>query len=56
MVLDKLPVPWRPIIRMIVEQGSISLAVGADGRCLDVFTLLYPFSSFSLSGRRPDID
>ena len=29
MVLDKLLVPERPIIRMIVGQGPIALAVGA---------------------------
>ena len=31
MVLDKLPVPWRPTIRMTVGQGPIVLAVGAGG-------------------------
>ena len=40
-------VPRRPTIWMIVGQGPIALAVGAGG--LDIFTLLYPFSSFSLS-------
>ena len=49
MVLGKLPVPGRPTIWMIVGQGPIALAVGADGGCLDIFTLLYPFFSFSLS-------
>ena len=48
-VLGKLPVPGRPTIWMIVGQGPIALAVGADGGCLDIFTLLYPFSSFFLS-------
>ena len=33
MVLGELPVPGRPI----------TLAVGADGGCLDFFTLLFPF-------------
>ena len=57
MVLDKRPVPGRPTIWMIVGQGPIALAVGAGGGCLDIFTLLYPFSSLSpLSVRRPDID
>ena len=57
MVLGKLPVPGRPTILMIVGQGPIALAVGAGGGCLDIFTLLYPFSPLSpLSGRRPDID
>ena len=31
MVLDKLPVPGRPIILITVGQGSIALAVGAGG-------------------------
>ena len=47
MVLVKLPVPGRPTIWMIVGQGPIVLAVGAG--CLDIFTLLYVFSSISLS-------
>ena len=51
MVLGKLPVPGRPTIWMKVGQGPIALAVGAGGGCLDIFTLLYPFSSFSLSLR-----
>ena len=46
MVLGKLPVPGRPTIWMIVGQGPIALAVTASGGCLDIFTLLYPFSSF----------
>ena len=49
MVLDKLPVPGRPTIFITVGQGPIVLAVGAGGGDLDVFTLIYPFSSFSLS-------
>ena len=49
MVLGKLPVPGRPTIWMIVGQGPITLAVGAGGGCLDIFTLLYHFSSFFLS-------
>ena len=49
MVLGKLPVPGRPTILMIVRQGPIALAVGAGGGGLDIFTLVYPFSSFSLS-------
>ena len=49
MVLGKLPVPGRPTILITVGQGPIALAVGADGGCLDSFTLIYPFSSFSLS-------
>ena len=49
MVLGKLPVPGRPTIWTIVGQGPIALAVGAGGGCLDIFTFLYPFPSFSLS-------
>ena len=49
MVLGKLPVPGRPTIWTVVGQGSIALSVGAGGGCLDSFTLLYPFPSFSLS-------
>ena len=44
MVLGKLPVPGCPTVRMIVKQGPIALAAGADGGCLDSFTLLYFFS------------
>ena len=49
MVLGKLPVPGRPTIWIIVGQGPIALAVGAGGGCLDIFTLLCFFPSFSLS-------
>ena len=49
MVLGKLPVPGRSTIWMIVGQGPIMLAVGGGGGCLDIFTLLYLFSSFSPS-------
>ena len=49
MVLGKLPVPGRPTIWITVGQGAIALAVGAGGGGLDIFTLIYPFSSFSLS-------
>ena len=49
MVLGKLPVPGRPTIWITVGQGPIALAVGAGGGGLDIFTLIYPFSSFSLS-------
>ena len=40
MVLGKLPVPG---------QVPTALAVGAGGGCLDLFTLIYPFSSLSPS-------
>ena len=49
MVLGKLPVPGRPTILITVGQGPIALAVGAGGGGLDILTLIYPFSSFSLS-------
>ena len=49
MVLGKLPVLGRPAILITVGQGPIALAVGAGGGGLDIFTLSYPFSSFSLS-------
>ena len=45
MVLGKLLVPGRPTILITVGQGPTVLAVGADG--LDIFTLNYPFFSFS---------
>ena len=45
MVLGKLPVPGRPTILITDGQGPIALAVGAGGGGLDVFALVYPFSS-----------
>ena len=54
MVLGKLPVPGRPTTWMIVGQGPIVLAVGGE-----LFRHFYSLSflfSFSLFGRRPDID
>ena len=51
MVLGKLPVPGRPTILITVGQGPNAPAVGAGGVGLDIFTLIYPFSSFSLSLR-----
>ena len=41
--------PGSPTIWMAVGQGTIVLAVGAGEGCLDIFTLLYPFSPFSPS-------
>ena len=49
MALGKLPVPERPTIWMNVVQGPPALAVGAGGGCLDIFTLIYPFSPLSSS-------
>ena len=49
MVLGKLPVPGRPPICITVGQGPTALAVGAGGGCLDIFTLIYPFSPLSPS-------
>ena len=49
MVLGKLPVPGRPTILITVGQGPIALAVGAGGVFFGHFTLIHPFSSFSLS-------
>ena len=49
MVLGKLPGPGHPTVWMTVGQGPTAHAVGADGGCLDIFTLLYLFFYFSLS-------
>ena len=43
-VLGKLPVPGRPTILITVGQGPTALAVGAGVGCLDIFTLICPFS------------
>ena len=49
MVLGKLPVPGHPTIWITVGQGPTPLVVGAGGGCLDIFTLICPFSSLSPS-------
>ena len=49
MVLGDLPVPGRPTTWITVGQGPTALAVGAGGDCLDIFTLIYPFSPLSPS-------
>ena len=38
-----------PTIWITVGQGPTALAVGAGGGCLDIFTLIYPFSPLSPS-------
>ena len=48
-VLGKLSVPGRPTILITVGQGPTALALGADGGCLDIFTLIYYFSPLALS-------
>ena len=49
MVLGKLPVPERPTTWIRVGQGPTALAVGADGGCLNIFSLVYHFSFLSPS-------
>ena len=49
MVPGKLPVPGRPTVWTTVGQGPTALAVVAGGGCLDIFTLIYPFSSLFAS-------
>ena len=45
------------LIWIRVGQGPTTLAVGAGGGCMDIFSLVYRFSLLSLlSGRWPDID
>ena len=51
-MLGELPVPGRPTILITVGQGPTALAVGAGGGCLNIFTLIYPFSSLSPGGGR----
>ena len=48
-MLGKLQVPGRPTSLITVGQGSAALAVGAGGGCLDIFTLIYPFTFLSPS-------
>ena len=49
MVLGKHSMPGRPTVWIIVGQGPTVLAVGANGVCLDIFTLIYLFSPLSPS-------
>ena len=55
MLLSKFPVPGRPAIWITVGQGPTALAVDAGWGCLDIFTLICPFSSLSPS-LWPDIE
>ena len=56
MVLGQLPVPGRPTIWRIVEQGPIALAVGAGGVVLTFLLSIFSLLFLPLSGRRPGID
>ena len=47
--IRRLPVTGRPAIWITVGQGPAALAVGAFWGCLDIFYLIYPFSSLSPS-------
>ena len=49
MVLGKLPVPGLPTNLNYSRARPIVLAVGAGGGCLDIFSLIYPFSPLSPS-------
>ena len=55
-MLGKLPMLGRRAVWVVVSQGPTALAVGAGGGCLDFYAPVFHFSSFFLSGRRPDID
>ena len=48
-VLGKLPMPIPILIWIIGGQGPVALAVGAGGGCLDIFSLICPFSPLSPS-------
>ena len=49
MVLGYLPVPGRPAFWITLGQGPTAIAVGAGGGCMDILTLICPFSSLSPS-------
>ena len=44
------------LIWIIVGQGPIALALGADGVCLDIFSLICLLSFFSPSLGESDVD
>ena len=49
--------PLGPLVWIRVGQGPTTLAVGAGGGCLNIFSLVYHFLFFlPLFRRRPDID
>ena len=48
-MLGKLPVSGRPTIWITVGQGPTAFAEGAGRGCVDIFTLIYPFSFLSPS-------
>ena len=48
MILGKLPVPGRPANMDYSKTRVFALAVGSGGGCLDFFSLIYHFPSFSL--------
>ena len=47
MMLSKLPVPGRPTYLEKNRARATSLAEGAGGGCLDIFSLVYHFSFLS---------
>ena len=49
LLIFKLPVLGRPTIWITLGQGPAVLVVGSGGGCLDIFTLIYPFSPLSPS-------
>ena len=49
MVLGSLPVPGRSANLDYNWARASVLAVGAGGDCMDIFSLIFHFSSFSLS-------
>ena len=51
MLLGKLPVAGRPANLCYSRARSPAFAVGADGGCFDIFSLIYHFSPFCPSLR-----
>ena len=48
-MLGKLPALGCPTILITVGQRPTALAVGVGGGCLDIFTIIHPFSPLSPS-------